>query len=365
MLTRCPQCRTVFRVTAGQLKARAGHVRCGRCQTAFNALQMLIDGDEDESLQASPSLPPSLTPASAAQAKPTSLPAGQLTGENITPITTPEASMVVDEAPTSSRHDEQTLDEPKPDTEISIEPPHSEGVSPSAETHIVLSGESLIEPRVEPENELEERREPVFAEPEHTPLPSSQDQPAPENGASRSRINEELVSPPSDALEAFLQEPPPPRRWPWLLGSLLALLALLGQAALAFRIELAVLYPQTKPLLVQLCAWAGCEVSLPRRSELLSIEASNLHPGPAGRLELVANVRNRAPFAQQYPHLEVTLTDAADRAVVRRAFAPAEWLPTEANIEAGFAANSEVAVELSLLAHEITPVGYRLYIFHP
>ncbi len=37
MHTRCPQCQTVFRVTAAQIKVRDGMVRCGRCQHAFPA----------------------------------------------------------------------------------------------------------------------------------------------------------------------------------------------------------------------------------------------------------------------------------------------------------------------------------------
>ena len=42
MYTRCPQCQTVFRVTAVQLKVRDGMVRCGRCQHVFGADQHLI-----------------------------------------------------------------------------------------------------------------------------------------------------------------------------------------------------------------------------------------------------------------------------------------------------------------------------------
>jgi predicted Zn finger-like uncharacterized protein len=41
--TLCPQCQTVFRVTAAQLKARDGQVRCGRCQHVFRADQHLIE----------------------------------------------------------------------------------------------------------------------------------------------------------------------------------------------------------------------------------------------------------------------------------------------------------------------------------
>src|SRR5688500_8389060 len=39
LLTRCPRCRTLFRVTPPQLQARSGTVRCGRCMNAFDAYQ--------------------------------------------------------------------------------------------------------------------------------------------------------------------------------------------------------------------------------------------------------------------------------------------------------------------------------------
>jgi predicted Zn finger-like uncharacterized protein len=40
--TRCPQCQTVFRITAAQLKVRDGMVRCGRCQHVFAADRHLM-----------------------------------------------------------------------------------------------------------------------------------------------------------------------------------------------------------------------------------------------------------------------------------------------------------------------------------
>jgi predicted Zn finger-like uncharacterized protein len=43
MYTRCPGCRSVFRVTAPLLQMAAGEVRCGACGNVFNALHTLID----------------------------------------------------------------------------------------------------------------------------------------------------------------------------------------------------------------------------------------------------------------------------------------------------------------------------------
>ena len=54
MYTQCPDCATVFRVTAEALRIAQGDVRCGVCSTSFNALENLseqafrpaTDGDE-------------------------------------------------------------------------------------------------------------------------------------------------------------------------------------------------------------------------------------------------------------------------------------------------------------------------------
>jgi predicted Zn finger-like uncharacterized protein len=43
MYTRCPHCQTTFRLTAAQLKARDGRVRCGRCQQVFQADRHLVE----------------------------------------------------------------------------------------------------------------------------------------------------------------------------------------------------------------------------------------------------------------------------------------------------------------------------------
>ena len=40
--TRCPNCRTVFRVTPQQLEMRAGQVRCGHCRTVFDGVEQRL-----------------------------------------------------------------------------------------------------------------------------------------------------------------------------------------------------------------------------------------------------------------------------------------------------------------------------------
>ena len=42
LFTRCPGCKTIFRVTEPQLALRGGQVRCGHCRTVFNGREELI-----------------------------------------------------------------------------------------------------------------------------------------------------------------------------------------------------------------------------------------------------------------------------------------------------------------------------------
>lgn len=57
LITRCPTCHTAFRVVAGQLSARGGRVRCGKCGAVFDGIAALVDkGGEPLLLEPSPQL---------------------------------------------------------------------------------------------------------------------------------------------------------------------------------------------------------------------------------------------------------------------------------------------------------------------
>lgn len=177
----------------------------------------------------------------------------------------------------------------------------------------------------------------------------------------------------SEMVREPLREVEPPRlrrAWPWALASVLALLALMLQIIIHFRVEVSLWVPSAKPALLVLCEAMGCEVPLPQLSDLVSIETSDLHPDSSqkDRLVLVAMLKNRAAFVQAYPHLELSLTDSLDKAVVRKVLAPAEYLAKEMDSAKGFVANSELAIKVSL-SHDIAgsapATGYRLYLFYP
>ena len=160
------------------------------------------------------------------------------------------------------------------------------------------------------------------------------------------------------------------RRVPsWIFGMSVPVLVLLfaGQALFHFRDAIAAHWPNTKPTLIRLCAAAGCQVRPLRDVAALSIEASDLQADPAhkGLLILSATVRNRAPYPLTYPYIELTLSDAQDQPVVRRAFAPGEYISGAADPETGIAGNSELPVKLFIDASATTQAGYQVYLFYP
>ena len=203
--------------------------------------------------------------------------------------------------------------------------------------------------------------------------------PASEAGASAAEIPElpqpqstEAAAQPADEAYDFgpiAAEHPAARkrRWPWLLGACVLLLALLAQAGYYYRSALIVLFPEAKPHAVALCAKLGCSLPLPRRIELMSIEASDLQADTSNTniMVLSATLKNRAVFDQELPMLELTLTNAQDQPVVRRVLTPQEYAGKAAGAKPGFAANSEMAIKVYIEGSQVKATGYRVYLFYP
>jgi predicted Zn finger-like uncharacterized protein len=308
MLTHCPACATTFRVTPEQLKARAGKVRCGKCQTVFNALDSLAEASPE--LGTDP-LSPSISEGTAANALP------------------PQARPV-----------------PQADADHSID--------------LLLEPASAAEaPPIE-----------ALALPD-TATPEAVRDSGMAAGLIAARETTEIPGYNKWAEGAFtapvsVSAPTARPAWPFVLAALLLLIALGGQIAHHYRAELAVTTPALRPLLESICEALDCEIPLPRHVELVSIEASDLQVDPAqgGALTLSATLKNRAAYAQAWPLLEITLTDVQDNAVLRRVLQPGEYLPAKADPTL-FPPNGEIAVRLWLETKELTAAGYRLYVFYP
>ncbi len=245
--TQCPACSTRFRISQEQLDARQGLVRCGTCQTVFDATQFLHD------------------------------------------------------------------DEPSPQLDL---------------LHTV----------------------------EISPAPATQDKPA-----SPLTFRQDFAAGLPETI------PEKKKRWPWVAGSLLLLLLLLGQSVYYFRVELAATMPSLKPALITYCSLFNCTVPLPQKADLMSIESSDLEADPAQASVIIFNatLRNRAPYAQAYPHLELTLTDAQDKPLSRRTFQPMEYLKAGEQAKPGAQPGREITIKLHLDTTDLRPSGYRLFLFYP
>lgn len=174
---------------------------------------------------------------------------------------------------------------------------------------------------------------------------------------------------PADApVPEFLVEEEPPSRWRrslWLV-LVLAALAALGAQLYRARTEATVILPELRPAFEALCRFAGCVVPLPRRPELIRIVSDDMHDDPNRQVYVLhALLRNAGRFPQQYPEIELTLTDAG-KPVTRRVLRPVDYLDARAAprlIASGIEANGEESVRVYLDARGVRASGYELCIF--
>ena len=324
--TSCPSCRTVFRVTQQQLELRSGRVRCGHCQRVFDGVAQLVvlaprpEPDEDfEEFDELALGPPTVTLRSAhALGTPAE---GPLGGE-------PAAS-------------------PAPVTEFA---------EPSAPGNDSAASRGAVGEPVEPVVHGGEAAEASATAGEAAAPSVARDESASAPGRSagaEARVPNAGRDRPNMAPDAYAVAAP-------LLALLLA-----GQAALHFRDQVAARFPAAKPALARLCGFAGCTVGAPQEIENLAI-VSDLQADPAhqGLLILTASVRNRGTMPLAYPYLELVLTDTQDQIVVRRVFAPREFMGGTADLASGIPANSEVGFKLFIDASATTQAGYRVYLFY-
>jgi predicted Zn finger-like uncharacterized protein len=271
--TRCPGCKTVFRVTSAQLALRAGQVRCGHCKTVFDGHAGLI----------------SLAPR----------------------VKFSDGDDPVDEAalgpPTVTLRNAQALDPPPSGPEAAAGTTTDEGVREIA---------------------YEERF-------------------------------------------AWSKPGKPPRSRGALYGIAIPalLLLLVAQVLFHFRDNVAAHWPASRTMLTRFCETAGCSLHPLRDVAMnsLSIDASDLQADPAhrGLLILTAMVRSHAAWPLAYPHLELTLTDASDQVVARRALLPTDYAGGAVDVSNGIAPNGEIPIKLFIDASATTQAGYRLYMFYP
>jgi predicted Zn finger-like uncharacterized protein len=387
--TQCPDCATVFRVTAEALRIAQGDVRCGVCATTFNALENLSEL--------------AFKPASEADAP---LPDDSMTveelpgGENIE-ISAPVELSVVAEAQADAKAGPEPASVPVPEPETE---PEAEDDERALEFHgdaaildrlFVVENPGVVDPDSTDEHpilvlderdelpekdetaeqeeaaaEVEEEEEEPVAEsivletvqpvavvppppppppPGPPPLPKRAPPPAPAPTAPlkpaasghtaprilipdemRKRLVEEAASRAAAAEEFEPDESPGflSQRWPWVAGvSALAFLLLL-QIVHSQRDAL-VRSPSLGPPIAGVYAFLGLSMLAPTDLSAYELRqwGAASDPNEANRLMLRASIVNRAPYAQPFPLLRLTLQDRFGGTLGLRDIGPADYLP--------------------------------------
>lgn len=404
-ITCCPHCRTCFKVVTDQLRVADGWVRCGQCKQIFDAAarltqqpgppelapDLLLSGDQPES-RSGPQPAPELVidliePVSPAGVQP---PAEEESDGDELPTVSPALDVL-----------DATIDAGRTDVVGDAEDQHAEELawkSPEPET---AEAGTEDDPVMIPELDLPQHAEPFLDgpttsevadadEPEaavitlDVPSPggpvtevadsSDEDDAAMDGGSADASTSEPAVvepSPDAGVEPGFVRSARRGAFWKHpVVRSLLAIvvlvlaLALVVQVAVQERDVLAARYPQAQPLLQQLCVPLGCTVQAPRRIADIAIEASSFvkERGDDSTYVLDVSLKNLASTAVGMPALELTLVDAAGRAVVRRVLQPAD-VRAPAALDAGTLWAGSTRLRVNEGATRVT--GYRVLAFYP
>jgi predicted Zn finger-like uncharacterized protein len=325
LATRCTGCGTVFRVGQDQLEAANGDVKCGRCDAAFNALETLFDLEHEA--------PPPWSPPADSGGNPP-LPRAQ------------QAS-----APAHG-------DDPRISDSSSIDRLDAQ-----------LSGSMRLDAASTPATRISKRDRLDFPDAQFDPDLLPDEFGADLEGPTPIRNSAPAPLPATSPTPSFIARDERQRRWrrPAVrIGlSLVALglgLLLAGQGTYHFRDLIAARWPATEASLRLGCQWLECALGPARRIADITVESSALTRAPVpDAFKLAVALRNRSAMVLGLPSVDLSLTDAAGKLVVRRVLGPRDFGLSTAVIAPG--AESMLQVVLATGSPRVT--GYTVEIFYP
>jgi predicted Zn finger-like uncharacterized protein len=313
LITRCPACRTMFKVVPDQLRISEGWVRCGQCEEIFDAQANLQSA-------ASP-----VEPAAATSA---------FEGELAAALSNEAAPVHAPQEPGGLRTT-----------------PSAERIEPQLEA---VGGDTLLLPEGS-----------AYGMDETRPLVADEE-PAPMAAAAPARTE------PAPPELSFMRQTRPPSRWhrplvraTLLVLSLLLVLGLALQLLVQERDLLAARHPELRPLVDEVCLLAGCEVRPLRQIESVVIDSSAFSKIKGDLYRLSLTLKNNAPVDLAMPAVELALTDTLDHALIRRVLQPEDLGVQEGVIRAGGETQTTLLLTVKTNGNGERVAGYRLLAFYP
>jgi predicted Zn finger-like uncharacterized protein len=371
--TQCPDCATVFRITAEALRAAQGDVRCGVCSTSFNALENLSElafkaATEDEA----PSPDDSMT-------------VEELPGNENIELSAPIELAAVPDAPSAppaaAAEDEASAlefhgDAADLDRLFVVENPELANFDPGAVAANLAAAEPPIDLDSTDEHPilvLEESDDPapvesiVLETPQPEPMPAAAAAPVPTPAPAtaghtaprilipddmRKRLAEEAAA--REAAERLFEtedadgDGTEGRRWPWVAGVATLALLLGVQVVHAKRNDL-VRSASFGPVLAGAYDFLGLSVLAPTDLSAYELRqwGAASDPREANRLVLRASIINRANYSQPLPLLRLTLQDRFGGTLGPLDVGPADYLPgrgTQTLLEPGQRADALIRI---------------------
>jgi predicted Zn finger-like uncharacterized protein len=372
-ITRCPACGTAFKVVPDQLKISDGWVRCGQCTQVFDATLDLqpwwpgTDSVSDERGPGDPSGPEREDVVDGPVDED-----GDWAHTLAQPLAEdwPAAVDAPDDAPakyTSPEVEEVFLDaapdgasDPATDFESPLVSEQRLSEWPESTEH---AGTATALEIPEPEAQTD------------TPEAALESTQSPEAGAAAgsAAVPETLAFAGTETADkpSFVKQAErrafwrrPGVRFAGATAALLLTLTLAGQVVWFERDMVAARVPALQAALKAGCDVVGCELQPPRAIDRVSIESSALLRQPGGRYTFDMVLKNAAKFEVATPSLELTLTDASDRVLVRRVLLVADWPQNRVALSPG--EDRTVRLELELQGAEASVMtGYRALLFYP
>jgi predicted Zn finger-like uncharacterized protein len=359
MLTQCPSCQTTFRVTSEILRVAYGQVRCGRCQTQFDATERLIEETDDgitesgrymrqpRQMQPPPPQPGQIDVEEPIQHEDITLEGRHIEISGVYPAIDetgsgePQVREEIVEEWVEIDEEEATVDV-APDevidayAEVSYE---QQDDDESADAEVTYEDDAVS---YEDEDE-DMRRAAEELEAENRARQAQQQRqwsaPAPARNftSTRSRSSRRDQAQAADEANEFDISAPRPRReqaariWSMLVAPLLLLL--LVQVIHNYRATLA-RHPTVGAPLQSIYSTLGLTLRPDWNLHAYEVQQWGVVSDPAtpGTLKVRASVKNLADFAQPYPLLKLVLEDRWGEQVRAREFEPSEYLdPTIAS----------------------------------